>query len=218
MLKYFIDILPSYVLLIIIKRNVFYILFKRNANMYKIAEYIVYGFFAILIIVLLIEFIYLIFLCAFPHFTDNFVRTLKEVILIEIQKCDKESVKNGTAVYMTCDTYMVLHESEPFEYPLYSDNPELLFEELKNCHSIVFRVKEANKLRKIFKKKEKDKIELEIREEEYKHQVELNEKMAKALKDVERMKTDIERFSKKKEIELNKTIIEQKDLIKNIKI
>lgn len=42
--------------------------------------------------------------------------------------------------------------------------------------------------------------------------------MAKALKDVERMKTDIERFSKKKEIELNKTIIEQKDLIKNIKI
>lgn len=129
MLKYFIDILPSYVLLIIIKRNVFYILFKRTDNMYKIAEYIVYGFFAILIIVLLIEFIYLIFLCAFPHFTDNFVRTLKEVILIEIQKGDKESVKNGTAVYMTCDTYMVLHESDPFEYPLYSDNPELLFEE-----------------------------------------------------------------------------------------
>lgn len=149
-------------------------------------------------------------------FFENLFQMIKESIFQEVLYGDKKDVKEGKAVYITCDTYMTLHEAKPKSYPIYPDTPNWTFVKAKDDHSVVFRVKEANKLRRILKA-EKKKIDVQKNSAyEEKRKKQLHDERIKALKDIERMRKDIIEYSKEKDRELGVTIAEQRELVNQV--
>lgn len=148
-----------------------------------------------------------------PDPTDNFIEWLIENIMGEMCDGDKKRVKNGTAVYITCDTFMILHDSNPDEYPLYPDNPDKTFEKAGSLHSVAFTPKEGHKLKKILREMEKEEEKKKAVVEEEKEKNKLNKDRLKTIKDVEKMVKEIKRYSDKQEQELSNLIEKHKSIL-----
>lgn len=168
-----------------------------------------------LLFLFLFLFLTIVFLDMFDLLED-LCQKIKESIFREILYGDRKDVKEGKAVYITCDTYMTLHDAKPESYPLFPESPDWTFVKAREDHSVVFKVKEANKLRKILKA-EKKKIDVQknyMYEEKRKQQLH-NDRM-KALEDIEEMRKDIIEYSKEKDRELGVTIAEQRELVNQV--
>lgn len=148
-----------------------------------------------------------------PDSVNHLMRIVRQIFKREVLKGDKKRVKNGTAVYVSYNTYMVLHESDPIVYPLnIDDNSEDILEGIRDAHNAVFHPKDARLLLKKVKKMREQRELNEMQKEEERDERELMEARKQAIASAERMLADVKRFAKQKEEELNS------EVHKNIKL
>lgn len=100
----------------------------------------------------------------------------------------------------------MLHEADSYSYPLLPENPDYVFITARNRHSVVFSVKEANKLRKVLRRMQKEKDKEAVLKQREENRQALQKERKQALRNIEEMRKDIEYYSKRKDKELSEAV------------
>lgn len=129
------------------------------------------------------------------------IEYIEECLEGEVLTGDRRDVKDGTAIYMDFETYCALHEANPDEYPMDCSDPfnNDIFRELKRDYNIVFKPKEARKLRLRIRDMQEHKEFLE-------EQREKEAERERACENAKRMYETIAKYSEIKKKELNEAL------------
>lgn len=126
--------------------------------------------------------------------------SIEEMISGEVLCGDKQCVKDGTATYIDCDTYLALNRANPSEYPVLGFWSDIkLFKDIKEKHSVVFKPKEANKLRRAV-------INMEQAKKNKEKEIKRQEDHQKACENLKKMYETIKDYSDEKRVELDRAL------------